>query len=130
MKGEVESLGHNQHSNIMISIYYYLLLFIIKYRKKYKQKKQQNPVRTVSEAFRPRAPKKVAGERKKRVESFLLLDENSILLQGKKDTIGRREKKQRRILTSTLKDLHKAYNDNSDEMRRMSYRQFIKYKPF
>lgn len=101
-----------------------------KYRKKYKRKTQQNPVRTVSEAFRPRAPKKVASERKKRVQSFLLQDEKSILLPGKKDTIGRREKKQRRILTSTLKDLHKAYNDNSDEMQRMSYQQFIRHKPF
>lgn len=90
----------------------------------------QKPVRTVSEKFNPRAAKKLASERKKRVEAFLQLDKNSILLPGKKDTIGRKERKQRRILTSTLQDLHKVFNDKSDKLRRMSYRQFTRYKPF
>ena len=101
-----------------------------KYRKKIQRTTQRKLGGTVSETFQPRAPKKMTSERKKRVESFLVLDENSILLPGKKDTIGRGEKKQRRILTSTLQDLHKAYNENSDEMHRMSYRQFTRYKPF
>ena len=64
------------------------------------------------------------------MESFLLLDENSIVLPGKKDTIGRKEKRHRRVLTSSLKDLHKAYMQKCEKKHQLSYRQFIRYKPF
>ncbi|XP_016310310.1 uncharacterized protein LOC107664299 [Sinocyclocheilus anshuiensis] len=101
-----------------------------RYRKKCERKIEQKPARTISEKFHSRAAKKLSSERKKRVEAFLQLDENSILLPGKKDTIGRKDKKQRRILTSTLQDLHKVFNDKSDKLHRMSYRQFTRYKPF
>lgn len=70
------------------------------------------------------ARKKLKNEKKAQVESFLLLDENSTVLPGKKDTVGRKEKRQRRVLTSSLKDLHKTY------MQKCENRQFIRYKPF
>ncbi|CAL8376187.1 unnamed protein product [Arctogadus glacialis] len=74
--------------------------------------------------------KSAKNEKKNQVESFLLLDENSILLPGKKDTIGRKEKKQRRVLTSSLKDLHQAYMQKCAREHRLSYRQFTRYRPF
>ena len=71
-----------------------------------------------------------AQERKKQVESFLLRDESSRLLPGKKDTIGRKEKMQRRVLVKSLVDLHKEYVQTAKQQHRMSYRQFLRYKPF
>ena len=71
-----------------------------------------------------------AQQRKKQVESFLIRDENSRLLPGKKDTIGRKVKMQRRVLAKSLVDLHKEYKQTCEAQHAMSYRQFVRYKPF
>ncbi len=79
-----------------------------KYRK---QSQRQKRIKlTVSEKHHLPPRKKSGKAKKHEVESFLLMDENSVLLPGKTDTAGRKEKKQRGILTSSLKDLlYKAY---------------------
>lgn len=48
----------------------------------------------------------------------------------KKDTIGRKEKMQRRVLTKSLVDIHKEYKQTCEAQHVMSYRQFVRYKPF
>ncbi|XP_010783826.1 uncharacterized protein isoform X2 [Notothenia coriiceps] len=70
------------------------------------------------------------GQEKKQVESFLLRDENSRLLPGKKDIIGREKKMQRRVLAKSLVDLHKEYLQTAGPHLRLSYRQFVRYRPF
>lgn len=100
----------------------------MKYRK---QSQRQKRIKlTVSEKHHLPPCKKSGKAKKYQVESFLLLNENSILLPVKKDTVGRKEKKQRRILTSSLKDLHKAYMQKCERKHCMSYRQFTRYRPF
>jgi len=47
---------------------------------------------TVREKSNLSARKKLINEKKAQVESFLLLDENSTVLPGKKDTVGRKQK--------------------------------------
>lgn len=66
-----------------------------------------------------------AEERKSQVESFLLRDENSRLLPGKKDTIGRKLEMQRRVLVKSLVDLHQEYTQETSPKHTMSYRQFL-----
>lgn len=56
-------------------------------------------------------------------------DESSRLLPGKKDTV-RRKKCKRRVLVKSLLDLHKEYSQTAELKHRMSYRQFLRYKPF
>ncbi len=53
--------------------------------------------------------KQNAVEKRKEVELFLSRDTNSRLLAGEKDTVGRVNKKQRRVLTKSLRDLHSDY---------------------
>lgn len=101
-----------------------------KYRKQTQRKKRQNKEQRVSEKNHLPPSKRLRKDKKHQVESFLLLDEHSILLPGKKDVVGRKEKKQRRVLTSSLKDLHKSYIQKCDREYRMSYRQFLRYRPF
>ena len=57
-------------------------------------------------------------------------DESSRLLPGKKDTVGRKEKMQRGVLVWSLVDLHKEYSQTAELEHRISYRQFLRYKPF
>ena len=71
-----------------------------------------------------------AQERKKQVESFIFRDESSRLLPGKKDTVGRKEKMQRRVLVKSSVDLHKEYSQTAELKHRMSYRQLLCYKTF
>lgn len=69
--------------------------------------------------------------RRQSVVEFLTRDENSRLLAGKKDTVSKdRFKEQRRVLTKSLKELHKDYNAEAGEGRAVSYRQFVRLRPF
>ncbi|KAK7162509.1 hypothetical protein R3I93_006735 [Phoxinus phoxinus] len=69
--------------------------------------------------------------RRQSVVEFLTRDENSRLLAGKKDTVSKdRVKEQRRVLTKSLKELHKDYNAEAGERRAVSYRQFVRLRPF
>ena len=78
-----------------------------KYRKQ--SVRQKATKITVREKYHLPPRKKLINEKKAQVESFLLLDENSTVLPGKKDTVCRKEKRQSQVLTSSLKYLHKAY---------------------
>ncbi|XP_076594582.1 uncharacterized protein LOC143325434 isoform X2 [Chaetodon auriga] len=69
--------------------------------------------------------------RRKSVFAFLSRDENSRLLPGKKDTITKNKiKRQRRVLSHTLKDLHSSFNAEVAKENTMSYRQFLRLRPF
>ncbi len=57
-------------------------------------------------------------------------DTNSRLLAGKKETVGRVNKKQRRVLTKSLRELHSDYLKDPRCKYGMSYRQFTRYRPF
>ncbi|XP_022078608.1 uncharacterized protein LOC127533326 [Acanthochromis polyacanthus] len=71
--------------------------------------------------------KKIYGKRES-VKEFLTRDENSRLLPGKKDTISlNKVKEQRRVLVKSLKELHKEY---CQEAGKLSYRQFVRLRPF
>lgn len=93
--------------------------------------KKQKEKKTVSETNKPRAAKKVAAVKKEWVIKFLCRDENSRLLAGKKDTITKNKQKvQRRVLTKPLKELHKIYNKEAERGLSLSYRQFVRLRPF
>lgn len=65
------------------------------------------------------------------VIAFLIGDENSRLLSGKKDTVAQKKKKfQRRILTKSLKELHAENNSEVNGTLSLSYRQFLRLRPF
>lgn len=69
--------------------------------------------------------------RREKVHSFLSRDENSRQLSGKKDTVTKNKTKlQRRILTKTLKELHGEYNSEVAREDSISYRQFLRLRPF
>ncbi|XP_063737744.1 uncharacterized protein LOC134863258 isoform X1 [Eleginops maclovinus] len=69
--------------------------------------------------------------RRRSVVEFLTRDENSRLLPGKKDTVSKdRVKEQRRVLSKSLKELHKEYNAEVGEGCVVSYRQFVRLRPF
>jgi hypothetical protein len=69
--------------------------------------------------------------RREKVSAFLSRDENSRQLAGKKDTITRNKiKLQRRILCRTLKELHGVYNTEVAKEDSISYRQFLRLRPF
>lgn len=97
---------------------------------KYRKQCLRQMKKIVKPATVTKSPKNKKSEKAQKVESFLLLEENSILLPGKKDVVGRKVKKQRRVLTKPLTDLHKAYMQTCDRKHRMSYRQFTRYRPF
>lgn len=85
----------------------------------------------LSEKFKPKGKKKMATQRERAVVSFLTRDENSRLLSGKKDTITKNKVKyQRRVLTKPLKELHSLYNSEMERSLHLSYRQFIRRRPF
>ncbi|XP_041942794.1 uncharacterized protein LOC121705696 isoform X1 [Alosa sapidissima] len=72
-----------------------------------------------------------AKQRKESVISFLCRDENSRLLPGKKDTITKNKvRTQRRVLTKTMKELHALYISEVDTKLCVSYRQFLRLRPF
>ncbi|KAJ4944117.1 hypothetical protein JOQ06_012662, partial [Pogonophryne albipinna] len=86
---------------------------------------------TLSDKFKPKGCKKLATERKLAVVSFLTRDENSRLLAGKKDTITKNKvKKQRRVLTKPLTELHALYNSEMKKSLSLSYRHFARRRPF
>ena len=65
-----------------------------------------------------------------KVKSFLEEDIHSRLLPGKGDTITRKKvKKQKRILSESLKTLHKKFTETDEDMK-VSYAMFCKLKPF
>ncbi|KAF9412444.1 hypothetical protein HW555_009047 [Spodoptera exigua] len=67
--------------------------------------------------------------KKRRVVKFLEDDENSTLCPGKNDTISRHGlKKQKRLLTDTLKNLHLKYLGSGEPP--ISYSTFSRMKPF
>ena len=69
--------------------------------------------------------------RREKVSGFLSRDENSRQLAGRKDTITKNKVKlQRRILSNTLKELHCVYNSEVAKEDSMSYRQFLRLRPF
>lgn len=75
--------------------------------------------------------KRLSAERKQAVIQFLLRDENSCLLPGKKDTITKNKQRvQRRVLTKPLKELHTQYQTEVEQHLSMSYRQFTRHRPF
>ena len=85
----------------------------------------------LSEKFKQRGGKKLSGERKQAVIKFLSRDENSTLLAGKKDTITKNKQKvQRRVLTKPLTELHTEYQTEVEQHLSMSYRQFVRRRPF
>ena len=70
-------------------------------------------------------------ERREKVSAFLSRDENSRQLAGKKDTITKNKiKLQRRTLSATLKELHGVYNKEATKEESISYRQFLRLRPF
>lgn len=72
-----------------------------------------------------------AAQRRKSVMAFLCRDENSHLLPGKKDTITKNKvKTQRCVLTKTMKELHALYISEVDKELSLSYRQFLRLRPF
>ncbi|XP_041961131.1 FK506-binding protein 5-like [Alosa sapidissima] len=74
--------------------------------------------------------RKAAATRQSVVE-FLTRDENSRLLPGKKDTVTQNKvRKQRRVLTKSLKELYKEYKSNLGSEHTISYRQFGRLRPF
>lgn len=91
---------------------------------------QNKAKRQVREKLSVPAEKKIATEKRQEVVSFLSRDENSRLLAGKKDTVGRVIKRQRRVLTKSLRDLYSDYFKDSSRKHSMSYRQFVRYRPF
>ncbi|XP_054720463.1 uncharacterized protein LOC129230093 [Uloborus diversus] len=63
--------------------------------------------------------------------SFLENDDNSRLCPGKKDTITKRkQKKQKRLLSDSLKNLHQKFTDTFPEHKDLSYPQFCRGRPF
>lgn len=68
-------------------------------------------------------------EVKESVENFFLRDENSTLAPGKKDTIYfKKQTKQKRYMTDTLKNLHKKFIDESSS--NISFSTFCRLRPF
>lgn len=59
----------------------------------------------VREKFSVPAEKKIATEKRQEVVSFLSRDENSRLLAGKKDTVGRVIRRQQRVLKISTRPL-------------------------
>lgn len=85
----------------------------------------------VSEKFKPRGSKKLSTQRKQAVVNFLTRDENSRLLSGKRDTITKnKQKMQRRVLTKPLIELHAQYQTEVEPHLSLSYRQFLRKRPF
>jgi len=64
---------------------------------------------------------------KKEVEQFFFEDINSRESAGKKRITRNKEKKQKRYLSDTIKNLHKKF---SAEKGMISYSAFLKLKPF
>lgn len=84
-----------------------------------------------NEKHKPRGAKKHAEMNRAQVAQFLCRDENSRLLPGKKDTVTKKKiKVQRRVLQKTLKELHEQYNTEMKKEIRLSYRQFLRLRPF
>ena len=76
-----------------------------------------------------RNPQKKSSIREK-VRTFLELDINSRLLPGKRDTITRnKQKKQKRLLNDSLKNLHKKFQEENRDIK-ISYSTFLKLRPF
>ena len=93
------------------------------------QKHRWNKAKKVRQPTIRPSPKRAATQKKQQV-FFLSRDENSRLLSGKRDTVGRKNNKmQRRVLTKTLSELHSEYNQTSSVTQQMSYRQFARYRP-
>ena len=67
--------------------------------------------------------------RKTQVISFLSIYENSHLLSGKKDTVTQKVV-QRHMLMKSLKELHAEYNSEVDGTISLSYRPFLRLRPF
>lgn len=85
----------------------------------------------VSEIYKQRRAKKLSAERKESVIKFLCRDENSRILPRKKDTVTKnKNKKQRRVFTKPLTELHLQYNAEVQISHTFSYRQFVRYCPF
>jgi len=63
------------------------------------------------------------------IEKFFLREDVSFSTAGKKETITRKkQKKQKRFLTKTMKELHTIYN--SENEKKVSYATFIRCRPF
>lgn len=70
-------------------------------------------------------------EARKEVSKFLAKDESSRLTAGKKETITRKKiKKQKRLLTDTLKNLYKKFIMEHPMYKNISYSLFCKFRPF
>ena len=66
---------------------------------------------------------------KEKVKNFLESDENSRMTTGKGDTVTRhKDKKQKRLLTDTMKNLHTKFCTDTDV--KMSYASFLRLRPF
>lgn len=62
---------------------------------------------------------------------FLEKDDNSRLCAGKKDTrTKRKQKKQKRLLSDSLKNLHQKFTSSFREYKDLSYPQFCRGRPF
>lgn len=87
--------------------------------------------KTVNERYKPRGGKKLAASRKTEVKKFLCRDDHSRILPGKRDTMTKgKDKQQRRVLLKNLKELHSMYNEEVGKEMKMSYRQFVRLRPF
>lgn len=68
---------------------------------------------------------------RKDVTDFLSQDENSKQCAGKKETITQKKvKMQKRLLTDSLKNLHKTFTATYQNHNDMSYSRFCKLRPF
>ena len=71
----------------------------------------------------------IVGKIKKQVSAFLTRDDNSRITTSKADTVTKsKEKKQRRVLLDSLKNLHEKYK--AEYNCGISYSFFCKLKPF
>lgn len=75
------------------------------------QKHSWNKAKKAHQPTLRSSSKRAATQKKQQVTNFLFRDENSRLLAGKRDTVGRKNNKmQRRVLTKTMSELHSEYN--------------------
>ncbi|XP_067233683.1 uncharacterized protein [Chanodichthys erythropterus] len=84
------------------------------------QKHRWNKAKKARQPTLRSSTKRAATQKKQQVTNFLSRDENSRLLAGKRDTVGRKNNKIQ---------LHSEYNQESSFTMQMSYRQFARYRP-
>lgn len=90
-----------------------------------------NSLKQNRDKYSRRKYKNALSERvKERVRLFLEEDINSRMMPGKKDTITRKKlKKQKRILTNSMKNLHSQFLLKNNDIK-ISYTMFCKLRPF